>query len=190
MENHTAQTRQKQTAKHGGLLEWRRIPSKTLEHVSPMRLLDLLWKTDQDHHNLSPTEKSTLAVLITYVYRPGIAVKGYESYPAGDLLKARTGYGMRTIEANRRTLREKGWIKVQAGRGRGNANHYFINGRKIVEAYNLSHPNSRIEAQGGDAYSAVKEIKSSVVRNTNGLRRGSSPIGPIGPVAASTMQQI
>lgn len=172
MENQTAQTRSNRTAHFGGIKEWRPKREKTLELVSPMRLLDLLWKTDQEHHRLSKTEQATLSVLITYVNGNGIAQRGYESYPSGQLLVDRTGHSLRTIEDNRRALQKKDWMKIQTGRGRGHANHYFINGQKIVECYNLSNPYRRIVVQVGDAYAAVQPIGTTSIRNTDGLWRG------------------
>lgn len=172
MENQTTELTQQRPANFGEAREWRLPRERTLEHISPMRLSDLLWKTNQVHHGLSQTEKATLTVLITFVNFQGIARNGYEAYPSGDWLVARTGLSLRTIEGNRKILERNGWIKIHTGRGRGHANHYFINGRKIVDAYNRSNPESKIEIHTENAFDAIKSKSSVISRDTRGLRRG------------------
>jgi hypothetical protein len=147
---------------------------KKHDYLTPFELQSLLWKTKQDDHGLTATEKSTLTTLINYVNYEGIPKNGYEAYPTGELLSALTGLGIRTIEGNRKSLQEKGWLKIKSGKGKGNANHYFIDAKKIVSAYNASHPDSPIVAKTGDAFAAVIIVRSKHERNTSGLMQGRS----------------
>ena len=147
--------------------------SHTTKHVTPMYLLNMFFKTKQRHHNLTQTEKVTLAALITYINGAGVALKGYEAYPTGSLLEEYTGLSIRTIENNRKTLQEKGWMKVITGKGDGHANHYFINAKKIAQAYVLSHPEVKADWYIGNTYELVKAAESKIKRNTQGLKRGA-----------------
>ena len=144
-----------------------------------MYLLNMFFKTKQRHHNLTQSEKVTLATLITYVNGEGVALKGYEAYPCGSLLEEYTGLSLRTIEGNRRTLQDKGWMKVITGKGDGHANHYFINAKKIAEAYVLSHPEVNADWLIGNHYESVKAVVSKIRRNTQGLKRGIQPSVPV-----------
>jgi hypothetical protein len=149
--------------------------SQVSKHVSPMYLLNMFVKTKQRHHNLTQSEKITLATLITYVNGEGVVLKGYEAYPCGSLLEEYTGLSLRTIEGNRRTLQDKGWMKVITGKGDGNANHYFINAKKIAQAYVLSHPEVNADWLIGNHYESVKAVVSKIKRKTQGLKRGKQP---------------
>lgn len=143
------------------------------ENITAIELLNMLFKTDNEHHGLSDTEKSTLATLITFINGVGVASKNvYEAFPSGELIIKRTGYSSRTIENNRRTLKEKGWIKIVTGKGKGNANHYFIDAQKIILAYNLSNPRNMLDINFGNPFKAVKSVPSKTVRNTAGLKQG------------------
>ena len=144
-----------------------------------MYLLTMFFKTKQRHHSLTPSEKMTLATLINFVNGEGVSLKGYEAYPSGSLLKEYTGLSLRTIEGNRRTLQDKGWIKVITGKGEGQANHYFINAKKIAQAYVLSHPDVNADWLIGNHYELVKAVGSKIKRNTQGLKRGIQPSVPV-----------
>ena len=149
--------------------------SQASRHVSPMYLLNMFFKTKQRHHGLTQSEKATLAALITYVNGESVASKGYEAYPCGRLLEEYTGLSLRTIESNRKTLQDKGWMKVVTGKGDGHANHYFINAKKIAQAYVLSHPDVNPDWLIGNHYELVKAVGSKIKRNTQGLKRGIQP---------------
>ena len=153
--------------------------SQTSKHVSPMYLLTMFFKTKQRHHSLTPSEKMTLAALINFVNGGGISLKGYEAYPSGRLLVEYTGLSLRTIESNRRTLQDKGWMKVITGKGDGHANHYFINAEKIAQAYVLSHPEVNADWLIGNHYESVKAVGSKIKRNKLGLKRGKQPSVPV-----------
>ena len=146
--------------------------SQASKHVSPMYLLNMFFKTKQRHHGLKQSEKATLAALITYVNGESVSSKGYEAYPSGSLLEEYTGLSLRTIESNRKTLQDKGWMKVKTGKGDGHANHYFINAKKIAQAYVLSHPEVNADWLIGDHYDSVKAVGSKIKRNMEGLLRG------------------
>ena len=146
--------------------------SQASKHVSPMYLLTMFFKTKQRYHSLTPSEKITLAALINFVNGGGISLKGYEAYPSGSLLEEYTGLSLRTIESNRKTLQDKGWMKVKTGKGDGHANHYFINAKKIAQAYVLSHPEVNADWLIGDHYDSVKAVGSKIKRNMEGLLRG------------------
>lgn len=117
----------------------------------------------------------TLATLINFVNGEGVLLKGYEAYPCGSLLEQYTGLSLRTIEGNRRTLQDKDWMKVITGKGEGHANHYFINAKKIAQAYVLSHPEVNADWLIGNHYESVKAVGSKIKRNTQGLKRGIKP---------------
>ena len=153
--------------------------SHTTKYVTPMYLLNMFFKTKQRHHNLTQSEKATLAALITYVNGESVASKGYEAYPSGSLLEEYTGLSLRTIEGNRRTLQEKGWMKVITGKGEGHANHYFINAKKIAQAYVLSHPEVNVDWLIGNHYESVKAVCSKIKRKTQGLKQGKQPSVPV-----------
>lgn len=142
------------------------------ENITALELLNMLIKTDHEHHGLSDTEKSTLATLITFINGVGVATNNvYEAFPSGDLIIKRTGYSIRTIENNRKTLKEKGWLKIVTGKGKGNANHYFIDAQKIILAYNLSNPRNMLDINIGNPFNAVKSVPSKTIRNTTGLMK-------------------
>ena len=142
------------------------------KYTSPMRLLDLLWKVKSKHHDLTNSEKSILSVLITYVNLEGISNKGYDAYPSTDLLVESTGYGLSIIEKSRKTLQEKGWIKIIGGKAKGHANHYHINASKIVDAYKSSDPGIKIDIFTGNHFDFVMAVKSKTQRNISGLMQG------------------
>ena len=144
-----------------------------------MYLLTMFFKIKQRHHSLTPSEKMTLATLINFVNGEGVSLKGYEAYPCGSLLEEYTGLSIRTIEGNRRTLQDKDWMKVITGKGEGHANHYFINAKKIAQAYVLSHPEVNVDWLIGNHYESVKAVASKIKRNTQGLKRGIKPSGPV-----------
>lgn len=148
--------------------------------ISPMALQDSLWKIDSEILDLTSNERIVLGVLISFINAQGIKKNGYEAYPSTELLCSRTGLSFRTVEKARKALRDKDWIIIKPGNGRGNANHYFINGKKIIEAYNESNPKStrglgkmisweRI-CHNQSVLDAIK--KSMKPRNTYGLLRG------------------
>ena len=144
-----------------------------------MYLLTMFFKTKQRHHSLKPSEKMTLATLINFVNGKGVPLKGYDAYPSGSLLEEYSGLSLRTIESNRRTLQDKGWMKVITGKGDGHANHYFINAKKIAQAYMLSHPDVKADWLIGNHYESVEAVGSKIKRNTQGLKRGIQPSVPV-----------
>lgn len=152
--------------------------------IYPIRLLDILQKTDLDKTGLSQTERTTLSALITYVSKNILETSGvYESYPSGELLIARTGLKLRTIEGNRKTLQEKGFIKIQTGKGKGNANHYFIDATKIVNLYVANggklDAGECVPKEG--AYAVLAPTGSTIDRNTQGLKQGKEVPKPKEP---------
>lgn len=117
------------------VIDRRTAPKQEYEYITPMHLLDMLCKTGRGHHDLTRSEKAALRTLITYVNGERVEADAvYEAWPTIELIMVRCEYGRSKVEEARRTLEEKGWVKVQSGTGEGEANHYFINGHKIEAA--------------------------------------------------------
>lgn len=165
----------------GALAAEQSAPRREYPFITPMRLLDILWKTEQKHHGLTASEKATLSTLITYVNLDGVAAtKFYKAWPTIDLLKEQTGLSRRTLEDNRKTLERKEWVRVDPGKRKGQANHYFINGQKIAEAYNLSHVGDEVVVRGYDVFKTIKPAPPRFARNVKGLKQGTRRPGQAG----------
>lgn len=105
--------------------------------LSAMGLLNLLHKSANADINLLASEIRLLSVLITYGNEERY---GYESWPSTDTLVYKTGLSERTLERAKKSLVKGDWIVIQSGKREGKSNHYFINARKIVCAYNKCNP--------------------------------------------------
>lgn len=161
---------------YGAVVEVHSAAKRDYEYITPMRLLDLLWKSKRGHHDLTGSERATLSAVVTYVYRDGVETNAiYEAWPTIEMIMERSNFGRSTVESARRTLEEKNWITVVAGRREGQANHYFINGHKIVAAYNSSNPEQTVVMKV-DNFNTVESSRSTHVRDKSGLKQ-EQPLG-------------
>lgn len=73
-----------------------------------------------DSKTLKPTERLVMLALADHADDEG------KCYPSIDRLKDRTGLSERAVQMNVRKLVDEGYLRVQIGGGKGNANLYFV----------------------------------------------------------------
>lgn len=145
------------------------------ENITQMGLQNMLSKTDFEHLGLTDTQRQVLSSLISFVNGGRVGAEGiYVAFPSIPTIEKRTGYKERSIQTNLNALKQEDWIRVVSGNGRGKSNHYFINARKVIEAYNASNPRNAIAVPRGKAFDAIQPTTSTHTRNTNNLRQGQT----------------
>lgn len=145
------------------------------KYVSPMELLRLLWGTESAHLDLTTSERAVLSVLLNHVNLGKAKREGvYEAFPSVQTIVDFTGIGERTVGQNKKSLKEKDWIRMHSGTGMGRSNHYYINAPKLVGCYKLANPDDEKLYRTGRGYSEIKSEPFPINRDTSGLMRGRS----------------